>query len=436
MRAQSTAKALAYPNLAAPWLPALSILSLLLLLLILFAAVAAAQDPPDAAKPYATLDRQSVTYRGPVNAGEPGDSAGIAVIGLILPLTGSQQSEGRALLAAAQLAVEEEQARGPLPDGRQLKIAVRDESGPWGQASTAILKLIEEDHALAILTSANGTTAHLADQIANKINVPILTLSSDPSTTQANVPWLFRVGPSDTDQARAFCQRIYGDLELRKVLLVVQTDHDGRVGAAEFEKAAAARNALVPVRFEIADAAPILRTFPEALQTSQPDAIVVWTDAPVAEDLLAIIRADRPAVPVFLCRKAAQLKMSQAIVPIPLASRQVHSSAESFTVDFAVRIQISSGDFEKSYAARTGKNPGLAAADAYQAVRMIAAAIRHTGASRTLLREYFADQRKTGDTDRDMPFDPAGNSAEPFTIIRLGPFENVATSAATNSPNP
>ena len=167
-------------------------------------------------KPYATLDRQSVAYRGPAHATEKDLPDGAAVIGLILPLKGPQQLEGKALLAAAQLAIEEEQAVGPLADGRRLGLVARDESGPWGQASTEILKLIEQDHALAILTSANGTSAHLAEQIANKISIPILTLSSDPSTTQANVPWLFRLGPSDTDQARAFCQRIYSDLGLQK----------------------------------------------------------------------------------------------------------------------------------------------------------------------------------------------------------------------------
>jgi branched-chain amino acid transport system substrate-binding protein len=435
MRAQSTVKALARNNLAASLPPALRILCLLLLLLMLFTFIAAAQSQPDATKPYATLDRQGVTYRGPVSAEEPDDSAGTAVIGLILPLNGSQESEGRALLAAARLAIEEEQARGPLPDGRRLKIAVRDESGPWGQASAEILKLIEEDHALAILTSANGTTAHLADQIANKISVPILTLSSDPSTTQANVPWLFRVGPSDTDQARAFCERIYGDPGLRKVLLVVETDHDGRVGAAEFEKLAEERHSTAPVRFEIADGAPNLRTFGEALQMSRPDAIVLWTDAPVAEELLSIIGTELPAVPVFLCRKGAQLNASQANIQIAPATQQVPNSDQWFSIDFAAQTPRS-GSFEKLYPARTGKKPGLAAEDAYQAVRMIATAIRQTGASRTLLREYFAVEPRQSNVNQNMGFDPAGNSVGQFAIIRLGSFENIATYAATHSSNP
>ena len=70
-----------------------------------------------------------------------------AVIGMILPLQGPQRAEGQVLLAAAQLAIQEEQARGPLPDGRRLDLVVRDESGQWGQASTEILKLFDQNHA-------------------------------------------------------------------------------------------------------------------------------------------------------------------------------------------------------------------------------------------------------------------------------------------------
>lgn len=431
MRAQSTIQPLAQQSLDTAQLPPLRILCWLLLLLILFACVTAAQaqSDPNRVKPYATLDRQSVTYRGPLHTEDHDAPNGEAVIGLILPLKGLQEPEGRAVLAAAQLALEEEQVRGPLPNGRRLKLVARDESGLWGQASVEILKLIEEDHALAILSSANGITAHLADQIANKISVPILTLSSDPSTTQANVPWLFRVGPSDTDQARAFCQRIYSDLALHRVLSVAETDYDGRVGSAEFEKVAKGRNAAAPVHLEIAGSPADLQRFRATLRTSHPEAIVLWTGAPIAERLLSVIRSEHLSSPVFLCRKAAQLHT-------PL-SPQIQDSAESFSVDFASRAQRPAhANFEHAYAARIGRMPVLAAEDTYDAVCLIAAAIRQAGASPTLLREYFANEPKASPSTRTMRFDPAGNNLEPFAIIRLSPFESVSAFTATNSPNP
>jgi branched-chain amino acid transport system substrate-binding protein len=368
---------------------------------------APAQTSSETTKPYAILDRHSVAYRGPAVSAEKELSDGAAVIGVILPLQGTQQKEGKALLAAAQLAIEEEQLAGPLADGRTIRLVARDESGPWGQASMEILKLFEQDHALAILTSANGTSAHLAEQIANKISVPILTLASDPTTTEANVPWLFRLGPSDTDQARAFCQHIYVDLLLRKVLLLQQADHDGRIGGAEFAKAAKAVNAPAPLRFELTDSAETLESLRAALQKDEPDAIVLWSDAPQAAPILALIKNVHPSTPVFLCRKAAQLQIAGA------------SWGESFTIDS--RAAGDSGNrskFQQAYFARTAMYPGLAAGEMYQAVHTIAAALRTSGVNRVALRDYLANENRPRAATGLLTFDPAGNNRQEFVVVK------------------
>jgi ABC-type branched-subunit amino acid transport system substrate-binding protein len=364
-----------------------------------------AQTSGETPKPYATLDRQAVAYRGPATSAEKERSDRGTVIGLVVPMKGAQKSEGMALLAAAQLAIEEERLAGPLAGGRKLELVARDESGQWGQASVEILKLFEEDHAVAILTSANGTSAHLAEQIANKVSIPILTLASDPTTTETNVPWLFRLGASDTDQARAFCARIYDELKLQKVLLVVQGDHDGRIGGGEFEKAAKARNVPAPLRLELTGTNDAAESFRIAQQKTEPEAVVIWTDEPTADALVPVLEAMRPSTPVLLCRKAAQLRTSGM------------GSAESFTIGSRFPDATDSSRFQRAFAARTGTNPGLAAEEMYQAVRMLASALRATGANRVLLRDYLANQAPH--EGKVMPFDPAGNSMQEFTIVSL-----------------
>jgi hypothetical protein len=52
------------------------------------------------------------------------------------------------------------------------------------------------------------------------------------------------------------CQQIYAQLGLQKVLLIAQTDHDSRIGGAEFEKAAREFGTTPPECLGIADAAP------------------------------------------------------------------------------------------------------------------------------------------------------------------------------------
>ena len=370
---------------------------------------ARAQSNADKSKPYAAIDRESVAYRGPVRAAP--DTDGAAVIGMILPLSGAQQAEGKVLLAAAQLAVEQENAAGRLPGGK-LELVVRDENGPWGQASMEILKLYDQDHAVAILTSANGTSAHLAEQIANKISIPILTLASDPSTTQANVPWLFRLGPSDTDQAQAFCQRIYRDLALKQVLLVVQTDHDGRVGAAEFEKVARKLHAAAPQRFEWTDAALNSESLEQTLRANPPDAIVVWSDSPTASSIMAVLQAGPPDTPVFFCRKATQVGSTEKKHP------------GQFTIDSMPGQDEVLSKFQKAYLTRKAVKPGEAANEIARGIHAIAEGLRTNGTNRVLLRDYLANQQGSRNRDTTIPadFDSAGNDLHPFAVVKLLPL--------------
>jgi branched-chain amino acid transport system substrate-binding protein len=365
-----------------------------------------AQTNSDTAKPYATLDRGSVSYRGPIRPTQD-VATGDPVIGMILPLTGAQQAEGRALLAAAQIAVEQENAAGGFPSGK-LKLVARDENGPWGQASMEILKLYDQDHALVILTSANGTSAHLAEQIANKIGIPILTLASDPSTTQANVPWLFRLGASDEDQARAFCQRIYRDLSLTKVLLIVQMDHDGRAGAAAFEKLAKTFQAK-PQRFEWSDPGSQPESLREIVQASPPEAIVVWSDVAVAGSLMPLLQAKLPTTPVFLCRKAAEFRAPG------------NSLAKEFAIESSAGEDAAASKFEQAYMARTGTHPSTAAYEIARGVHAVAEGLRTNGANRVLLRDYLANggQSPERDASRAADFDAAGNDLQPFTIVKF-----------------
>lgn len=392
--------------------------------------VAAQSDNTSATKPYATLDRQAVTYRGPVGSAEKDAFGDSDVIGAMLPLQGPQQAEGQALLAALQMALEQEQARGDLPGGRKLVLTVRDDSGPWGQASTEILKLIDNDHALVLLTSANGNIAHQAEQIANKISFPILTLASDPTTTETNVPWLFRLGPSDAEQARAFAQRIYTELQLRSVLLVAQTDHDGRIGRGEFEKAAREIKASPPEVLELSPAGLNPDTVAAVIQTKAPDALVIWSDAETAQQALLAIRKTKPMIPVFLSTKAAQLGTLSPNAGLCItALLDEQNLGDTFTlVSSPVDTNAAREAFERAYHAKTGTPPGLAALEAYQAVHWLTAALRAAGANRILLRDYLANDGKFHRQAALVPFDPAGNNTEEFavTTIVMPPVQTAA----------
>lgn len=389
-------------------------------------------------QPYATIDRDAVSYMGPGRDARH-DLAGPEIkIGLLVPLTGPRQEEGKALLSAAQLALEDEAANSSL-DGRRLVLSIRDDSGPWGRASNEIVRLVFEETTVALITSVDGGTAHLAEQIGNKIGVPILTFSSDSTTTQINLPWIFRLGPTDRAEAHAFAESIYHERGLTRVVLVTESDHDGRVGGEVFEKAAKELTAPQPYRVVIDPALQNTDSIDQEIEAQKPEALVFWTEPQTAIKLLARVRGAAPSAQIFLCQKAAQAlneepargdcRSCSAHLAATFRSG-VHASQSSespsppvkggvWTVTPGNRENTERERFRQRYLERFGQLPSLAAAQAYDAVRIVAGTLRRSGPNRARLRDSLAGLANFSGVSGALGFDPAGNNLAKVTLVRI-----------------
>jgi branched-chain amino acid transport system substrate-binding protein len=355
------------------------------------------------AAPYALIPRDAVNYSGPGRDAKHDLEGSEIKIGLLVPLTGTGQDDGKALLQAAQLAIEDE-AASPLPKGRRLSLVPRDQSGPWGRASNEIVHLVYEDQAVAILTSLDGASAHLAEQVGNRAGIPIVTLSTDPTTTQINLPWIFRLGPTDAQQARAFARDIYVARKLKRVILITENGHDGRVGGEEFQKAARALNAPPVIQLVIDPADWNPDSVTRQIAAQRPDALVFWTGPEIAGRLVPAFRKAFRSAPVYLGQEAPQGKLDQENIWIVVARLAASPLRESF---------------DQRYRARAGTSPTSAAARAYDAVRLLAAALRRSGPNRARLRDALAALSSYAGVSGVIAFDHAGNDLSDVTLVRL-----------------
>ncbi len=360
------------------------------------------QNSPATAHPYAAINRQAIDYAGPDRDAAHDLPGNEIKIGLILPRTGPRQSEGNALLAAAQMALEDE-AREPLAGGRRLTLETRDESGLWGRASSEIVKLVVDDRAIALITSPDGRAAHLSEQVGNRLGVPVLTLASDSTTTQINIPWMFRIPPGDNVQARLFAEDIYRRRSRQNVLLLVEDDHDGRVGREEFEKAARGLNAAPPAVLEIHAPIGDGPTWESKINLEELHAIVAWTSAESAAlALKKIAEAGRP-VDFYVCQKALREPFMST------AQKTGEVRVWSATSDLPAPT-VSQNRFVQRFRVRNGAPPGPAAREMYDAVRMIAGGLRRAGPNRARLRDSLAKLGKYNGVSGSILFDGAGNN--------------------------
>jgi ABC-type branched-subunit amino acid transport system substrate-binding protein len=341
-----------------------------------------AQSPGTQTPTYAQLDHGAVDHRGASRATSSDISSKTATIGILVPLQGTNAEQGREFLRAAQQAVADENHHGTLSDGRPFSLAVKNETGSWGQSSAEMMRLITEDQSLALIIGTNGNLAHQAEQMANKLGISIVTLASVATTTEINIPWIFRIVPSDQQQAEAIAHGIYINDKNAKVLLITTTDHDGRVGKTEFTRAARVLGANAPFEIDIDPELVDTGQIRDALSSTKAGAVVFWTDSLVFEELLDTVQTTRSVHAIYACEKTA----------LPILANPAANSENT-----TVRVPVIG----------TSINQFGAAEQVYNAVRLIAAAIRAAGTNRARIRDALA--RSTVGADSGPLFDGSGN---------------------------
>lgn len=391
------------------------------LLAILGMAGMAHGQKKSSAAPYASIGSKGVSYEGPGRQ-KAFDLPGPTIrIGLLAPLHGPQKADGEAIVAAARMALRDA-SRRPLPAGLHLALAVGDESGPsWGHVAEVLIHLVFNEHAIAVVTSASGAVAHLGEQVGNRIGVPVLTLSTDPSTTEIDLPWIFRVGPSDVLQAQAFARKIYRESGFHRVLLVTGTDHDGRVGRRAFLDAARRLGAPAPASLPINPLDPDVHALLAGIQAKPPQAIVFWTLPENARKLLAAIREDGIHASIYLSQEAAQegsglsfARLDGAEAKDPDASSTGVFAVASDTAETALRTS-----FVRRYRLAMGVDPSPVAAEAYDAVRLIARAVREAGPNRARVRDRISRDGDLAGVSGTIAFDDQGNNRAAVRLVQL-----------------
>jgi ABC-type branched-subunit amino acid transport system substrate-binding protein len=298
-----------------------------------------------------------------------------------------------------------------LPGGRRVALTIRDASGPsWGVVSDALIELVMEEEAIAVITSSSGVDAHLCEQVGNRIGVPVLTLAADATTTQIDIPWIFRMGASDVTEARVMAEEVYRERRLTRVMLVTVQDHDGLRGVEAMKDAAAA---MAVAEAEVITMDPLRPDVGEVVKrmvAESPEAVVIWMDAETARSLLRAMKAAGVKAVYFLPEAAAE------------AGYGVGDSGRGgvWTVGADGENTVVRGDFWRRYAQATGAAPSVVAMETYDAVTVTVRALRTAGANRARVRDELAKVQKFDGAAGRVSFDREGNNTTALHLVRLG----------------
>ncbi len=150
------------------------------------------------------------------------------LIGAALPLSGSAASAGQEMKAAIEVGIDivnnthpelKDLPLGPTPgfpnlQGRKVAVDFADHQGNPAVAQSQTLRLITQDHVVALTGSYQSSCTLTSSAVAERYGIPFVNGESvAPNLTQRGYKWFFRTTPIAQDFAKTYSEFL---LDLQK----------------------------------------------------------------------------------------------------------------------------------------------------------------------------------------------------------------------------
>jgi branched-chain amino acid transport system substrate-binding protein len=334
-------------------------------------------------------------------------------VGVYVDLTGQTSSYGQSTQNGIKLAASEINADGGVIN-RQIELVIEDDEGEPGKASLVVKKLIKEDKVHALLGEVASTNSLAAAPQAQEARVPMITPSSThPSVTRVG-DYIFRTCFIDPLQGEAMAKFAFESLRASRAAILFDSSSDFSRGLTE--------------TFE--------RKFTDLGGSIVHKQGYDQRDRDFSPKLISI-RAARPDV-IFLpgyypevgaiAKQARQLKLKQPLLggdgwDAPqlwdIAGKSMNNSYMShhYAIDAPSPIVRK---FVASYTGRYNSSPDAIAALGYDAMMLLADAIKRAGTTEgQKLRAAIAHTRNFLGVTGLITINAERNATKPVVIVRL-----------------
>jgi len=174
---------------------------------------------------------------GSGSGGGGGNASGPIVIGHFASMSGPQATFGISTDQAIRLAIKEKNEKGGI-NGRKIELVTIDDAGKQSEAATAVTRLINDHHAVAVLGEVASSLSLAGGPIAQKAKIPMISPSStNPDVTDVG-DYIFRVCFLDDFQGWVDAKFAHENLKATKAAIVYDQAQAYSSGLADyFEKA-------------------------------------------------------------------------------------------------------------------------------------------------------------------------------------------------------
>jgi branched-chain amino acid transport system substrate-binding protein len=326
-------------------------------------------------------------------------------IGLLIP-----DSKSIAAVQGAELAVREANEKGGM-NGRKFQLVVRSMEGPWGTGSKETVDLIFEEEVWALMGSHDGRNAHVVEQAATKARVVFLSAwASDPTLSQAFVPWFFNCVPNDNQQAASLIEKIYSKNKTDRIAVISENNYDSKITCDNFLKSIKTSGKPSPLLFNYDPGNRTLNVLLEEVIKAEVNPIVIFCQPSVSLEIIKQIRLKKMD--------------KQFFGSLMLLNENELSDKDLQYIDNL--LSIPSGDwsgsenlnFRQEFQKTYKKMPGMVASYSYDGMNLLIEAIRNAGSDeREKIQKSLENINFKGVTGT-IQFDDKGNRIGNFGIMK------------------
>ncbi|WP_281685780.1 ABC transporter substrate-binding protein [Thalassobaculum salexigens] len=338
-------------------------------------------------------------------AAQPARAAEPLAVSVLVPITGFLALEGTAQRNGALLALDNP------PDGVTVTYDVADTATSPEVAVTALRRALDRQNPVAIAAPIFGTQMLAMAPIADRADVPLITVSGTAKLTELGYDVVFRFCPTDAVVKVAQARYAVEELGMEKPAILYQTTAYGQSGRAELVRVLAGLG-VEPVLEEAID--PGIKDFVPALErvaAAGADGLLLQLHSgPTA---LAVRQAHERGFEGRIVAGSALHQPTTAALVEPAALAGVCAESASSPVS---ESSPELAAFAEAYRTRFEVEPDAFALAQYDGMNMVLAALADGARTGPEVKDWLAGHRYQG-LAMEYVSDGTGNMAHDAIIL-------------------
>lgn len=342
-----------------------------------------------------------------VGAAEPQ----VLKVGVQLPLTGERAQVGKAMQNGLRMALDELNSHAPA-HGPMLEVVWADDESTKEGALNALNKLIHDPRVVAIAGEIFSPFVLASKPIVEQEGVPYLTGGTSPRTTE-QTQWIFRVGASDALLADLLTRYVVEQLKLKKLAVLHDRTGIHNARAELIVKVLQEKYGIVPLVRSAWN--PGDRDFAsqlEQVKANHVQVILALGETGEGGPFLRQVKTLGVQAPVIAHRDFGVKRVLE----------EAGEAAEGTVIftEYAPELQDQERQaWAKTYQERYGAEASVIAAQYYDALLLLAEAVKKGGPSRAGVKAGLVHLKGLRGAMADYTFDAGRNGVHRFYVAKV-----------------